>query len=115
MPVVWDATKVEKWDEVDPVLKNSIDFMLMEAGFGTITEDNVREVFDRISFAEKVHGAYRVQWDEEKSQSTDFYLTPDEIRMLIGYNVNVPKMPIATFRANLWKRHVESNNYKWKK
>jgi len=113
MPVIWDATKVEKWDEVDPALKTTIDFQLMEVGFGTITEANAREVFDRISFVEKIHGPYRNAHTEDGLEP--YFTKPSEIRMLIGYSVNVSNKAVTSFRTKVWKDHVSNNTRKWDK
>lgn len=98
----WDATKVANWSEVEDALKTSIDFILMGIGFGTITEANAAEVFRRTNILERATGAFR-QHLPEVGKPEQVFVTPDEVRSLIGYSVNVSQKSKAQFKNDLFR------------
>lgn len=112
MAVHWDATDVEDWDNVEPALKTSIDFILMGVGFGHITEANVEEVFRRTHILEQTTGAFRVQHGDG-AKSEPVYVTPAEIRQLVGYRINVSQKTKAQFKNDTW-RLIERRVPAWK-
>jgi len=114
MPVIWDATAVEGWEDIDPALKTSVDFMAMAVGIGEITEANAREFWRRTNIVERLSGAFRTQWDEESGKNSDFYLTPEEAKSLVGYRVNVSSMSKQKFNGHALSLHDRLVAcYKW--
>lgn len=110
MPLTWDATAVEDWDNVEPALKNTIDVMMMVTGQPVITETNAEEFYHRVSFYEKLLGAFRVGHPEE-GPSVPVYFTPDECRQLIGYRTNVSTMTKAKFKNHIYSVFERENKF----
>jgi len=106
MPLTWDATEVRDFDTLtddERVTLNSLIFASMPVGIQHITEDNAREFYARVSFWEKVNGAYRMNEDG------DVPFTADDVRRFIGLRTNVSTITAAQFRKNVWEAHDRWN------
>lgn len=114
MPLVWDATEVADWENVDGALRTSVDFMMMSVGINHITEENVREFWRRVNIVERLSGAFRTGREEGEDKMHDVLLSPEEARSLIGYKTNVSPMTAAKFKGHALNLHEGLvAAYKW--
>lgn len=107
MALTWDATAVRDFDQLtddERVTREALIFATMAVGMGEITEDNAQEFYTRLSFWEKVNGAYRFGDGEA------LYFTPEDVKRFIGLRTNVfPKMTKAKFHKHVFETHERFN------
>lgn len=107
MPLTWDSTACDLPDTLsdeDAVTREALIFATMAVGMPTITEDNAREFFARVSFYEKVNGSYRFNGD-----GTPAYFTPEDVLRFVGLRTNASRLSIVQFRTSVWKSHERWN------
>lgn len=109
MPLTWDSTAVEgDLSENDLATRHALTFATMGIGINRITEDNAREVYARLSFYEKVNGAYRFATDEN-GETSPLFFSPEDVVRFIGFRTNASPMTKAQFYKNVWLSHERWN------
>lgn len=103
----WSNTDLSTESEEDRLLADSAVWLTMAVGINHITVDNVKEFFARVSFYEKVTGAYRFAM--ESGASTPVFFTADECIRLIGLRTNASPMTKAQFYKHVWEVHNRFN------
>lgn len=87
-----------------------LSMVLMPAPGWGITEKNVEKFVDRLMMYQAVHGPLLVEMDAEgKTQGR--FVTPEQVRSLVGLKVNVSTVPENTFRKTLMRgvEHLADN------
>jgi hypothetical protein len=108
MALTWDATKVEGFDSLthdESVTRDSLVFMTMAVGMNSITEDNARTFFSRLSIWEKVNGCGRYKFDEDTQSHSDWFFSFDEVKRFVGLRTNATPKTQAAFNKGLWESH----------
>lgn len=77
---------------------NALIWHSLNTGIGTITEENVAEVWARVRFIEKLYGASLMD------QDGPVFLTRDDVRKHVGLKTNA-SFKVET-RASFLKRHA---------
>jgi hypothetical protein len=113
MSLDWNLTKINNnievcWeknedgtDKLNPVTESLI-WLTMGIGMGSITEDNQSDFYCRVVMYEKLFGTMLSYWKDSKKVSVP--ITPEDIHNHIGLTTNVSKDTDASFR----KRIVEN-------
>jgi hypothetical protein len=113
MSLDWNLTKISNntevcWeknedgtDKLNPVTESLI-WLTMGIGMGSITEDNQSDFYCRVAMYEKLFGTMLSYWKDSKKVSVP--ITPEDIHNHIGLTTNVSKDTDASFR----KRIVEN-------
>lgn len=113
MSLDWNLTKINNntevcWeknedgtDKLNPVTESLI-WLTMGIGMGSITEDNQSDFYCRVAMYEKLFGTMLSYWKDSKKVSVP--ITPEDIHNHIGLTTNVSKDTDASFR----KRIVEN-------
>ena len=113
MSLDWNLTKIENREEVcwekdengndklNPVTESLI-WLTMGIGMGSITEENEFAFYSRIAVYEKLFGTILSYWKDTKR--VEVPITPADIHQHIGLTTNVSKESDASFR----KRIVEN-------
>lgn len=112
MALTWDSTACDlpaTLSDDEAVTRESLIFATMGVGMPSITAENAREFYARLSFYEKVNGAMRFDFDSDTDTRTERYFTADEVRKFIGLRTNASRMTIVQFRTNVWKSHERWN------
>lgn len=76
----------------------------MAIGINSITLANAREFFARVSFWEKVVGAYRIS-----AEGKSLYLTPEDVLRFVGLRTNASPLTITKFRNHAYAVHERFN------
>lgn len=95
MSLRWDATKCEKWDEMDPNKRESLIFATLFVDMGEITEKNHEEFYERY-----------VQFNMACGYP-DLYLSLADVKSAIGLTTNVFTTTPAAWRKRLVKKLEE--------
>lgn len=106
MPLTYDATNVKDFDTLtddEKVTYEALIWASMAVGMNEITAANVREFFTRVSFWEKVNGAYRYK------DGAFCFLTPEDVSRFVGLRTNASRYTVAQFRKNVWDAHERWN------
>lgn len=84
--------------------------ILMPAPGWGITEKNVEKFIDRLMMYQAVNGPLLIASDAE-GKATGLFVTPEQVRSLVGLKVNVATVPENTFRKTLMHgvEHLASN------
>jgi hypothetical protein len=113
MSLDWNLTKISNntevcWeknedgtDKLNPVTESLI-WLTMGIGMGSITEDNQSDFYCRVVMYEKLFGTMLSYWKDSKKVSVP--ITPEDIHNHVGLTTNVSKGTDASFR----KRIVEN-------
>ena len=113
MSLDWNLTKINNnievcWeknedgtDKLNPVTESLI-WLTMGIGMGSITEENQSDFYCRVAMYEKLFGTMLSYWKDSKKVSVP--ITPEDIHNHIGLTTNVSKDTDASFR----KRIVEN-------
>lgn len=113
MSLDWNLTKISNnvevcWeknedgtDKLNPVTESLI-WLTMGIGMGSITEDNQSDFYCRVVMYEKLFGTMLSYWKDSKKVSVP--ITPEDIHNHVGLTTNVSKDTDASFR----KRIVEN-------
>jgi hypothetical protein len=112
MPLNWDISKVENWEELyTPIDKEgykklkhvpeTIITLTMAVGMRGITEKNWERFLGRVRLVERIHGAFLYNEDIQP-----VYISEADIKRMIGLHTNTTPMT----RAQFLKRHTQSLN-----
>ena len=113
MSLDWNLTKISNntevcWeknedgtDKLNPVTESLI-WLTMGIGMGSITEENQSDFYCRVAMYEKLFGTMLSYWKDSKKVSVP--ITPEDIHNHVGLTTNVSKDTDASFR----KRIVEN-------
>lgn len=106
MALHWDysETDLDSTVEADRVLADAGIYATMAAGINHITKDNCLEFYRRISFHERVCGAFRIAAD-----GTDHRFSPEDVVRLVGLSTNASTKTLAQFRKDVWDMHDRWN------
>jgi len=90
MSLNFNGSKVEKWDEIDPNVRQNVIFGTMCADLGEITEENHEEFYRRtVAFAMAIN---------EKP-----WITLEDVKSMIGLTTNVANTTPAAHRKRMAK------------
>lgn len=106
MALTWDLTRVPEktWkypNRLNPTTEALIWFSIM-TGIAEITAKNAAEVFNRISFYEKLEGAMLQDGGGDK-----YPITFEQVRAHIGLRTNASPKTKGQFAANVYRVHCE--------
>lgn len=85
----------KKWNPVTEALV----WLSMGCGFNKITEENLRDVQNRVSIYQQVFGPYLGYL-----KTPDVYITDEDVRLHVGLSTNVTKMTFTQFGADMVKK-----------
>jgi hypothetical protein len=94
MSLDWNATKAEKWHEIDEPWQTAIIWATMGVGMGTITEKNWREFVVRWIAIERAGG-----WGNQAAENPR--QVAEVVHNAIGLTTNVSKESNAKFAGKL--------------
>lgn len=100
-------------------LRESLIWALLRTGFPprsqwAITEDNWQQLYIRLQILESVGACYR-SYNNGDKPPRDVYFTPEEVRSMVGLEVNAGSKSDAEFKNTIWKMLNESANDKLKR
>ena len=122
MSLDWNLTKINNntevcWeknedgtDKLNPVTESLI-WLTMGIGMGSITEDNESDFYCRIAVYEKLFGTMLSYWKDSKKVSVP--ITPEDIHNHIGLTTNVSKDTDAAFRKRIVENFVREQKRKF--
>ena len=124
MSLDWNLTKIKNntevcWeknedgtDKLNPVTESLI-WLTMGIGMGSITEDNESDFYCRIAVYEKLFGTMLSYWKDSKKVSVP--ITPEDIHNHVGLTTNVSKDTDAAFRKRIVENFVreQKRNFKY--
>lgn len=106
MALTWDRTEVKDYDKLTDeewTLNESLIWATMAVGINVITVENARDFFARVSFWEKVIGAYRF------NEAGPVYITPEDVLRFVGLKTNATPLTKAKFRNHVYETHERFN------
>jgi hypothetical protein len=123
MALTWDLTKINNYeefcwpkdDEGNEKLNSateSLIWLTMFVGFSGITETNAEEFYSRVALYEKLHGAMRIMYHEDKDKEYMF-ITPEDVYAHIGLRTNASSLTANQFRKNMFDRSIQDNGRKF--
>ena len=101
MSLNWDATKAERWHELENNKQDALIFSTMAVDMGEITEKNYEEFFKR-------YAMFCAAIEQERS------LKLEDVRKGIGLRTNVSTTTPAAYKKRLYgilERHAEDAIY----
>lgn len=104
MAITWDLTEVEDFDNLDSSLPDAGIWAAHGVGIPHLTEKNADEFFIRVSFWERVLGAYRMN---EKGEDVRF--TREDVTRLLGLRTNATAHTKAQFIKKTYEAHERLN------
>ncbi len=122
MSLDWNLTKINNnlevcWeknedgtDRLNPVTESLI-WLTMGIGMGSITEDNQSDFYCRVAMYEKLFGTMLSYWKDSKKVSVP--ITPEDINNHIGLTTNVSKDTDAAFRKRIVENFVREQKRKF--
>ena len=122
MSLDWNLTKINNnlevcWeknedgtDRLNPVTESLI-WLTMGIGMGSITEDNQSDFYCRVAMYEKLFGTMLSYWKDSKKVSVP--ITPEDINNHIGLSTNVSKDTDAAFRKRIVENFVREQKRKF--
>lgn len=122
MSLDWNLTKINNnievcWeknedgtDKLNPVTESLI-WLTMGIGMGSITEDNQSDFYCRVAMYEKLFGTMLSYWKDSKKVSVP--ITPEDINNHIGLTTNVSKDTDASFRKRIVENFVREQKRKF--
>jgi hypothetical protein len=122
MSLNWDLTKIKNSEEVcweknedgtdklNPVTESLI-WLTMGIGMGSITEDNQSDFYCRVAMYEKLFGTMLSYWKDSKKVSVP--ITPEDIHNHIGLTTNVSKDTDASFRKRIVENFIREQKRKF--
>jgi hypothetical protein len=122
MSLDWNLTKINNnievcWeknedgtDKLNPVTESLI-WLTMGIGMGSITEDNQSDFYCRVAMYEKLFGTMLSYWKDSKKVSVP--ITPEDINNHIGLTTNVSKDTDAAFRKRIVENFVREQKRKF--
>lgn len=122
MSLNWDLTKIKNsdticWekDENDNSKLNAVTesliWLTMGVGYGTITEDNASDFYSRVAMYEKLFGTMLSYWKDSEKISVP--ITPEDIHNHIGLSTNVSKDTDASFRKRIVENFIREQKRKF--
>ena len=102
----YNLTGIENWEELDNVASETIAYQMLFIGIMEITEDNVVEVFTRISANEKLLDLSRRRQDED-GNLYPLYFTFEEVEKYIGLRCNISTLTKTQFQKKLYRQYQE--------
>lgn len=123
MSLDWDLTKIKNckevcWekdengnDKLNPVTESLI-WLTMGIGIGSITEDNESDFYCRVVMYEKLFGTMLSYWKDSKKISVP--ITPEDVHSHIGLRTNVSKDTDASFRKRIVENFMREQKQKFK-
>jgi hypothetical protein len=92
MSLDWNCEKVTGWetlraDETENARLAYFCWELMRVGIGSVTKENVQQVWKRIDVAQKLDGALLQGW--ENGEIAYFPYTEADVEKYVGYSTNV--------------------------
>lgn len=106
MALTWDNTAVKDIDSLTDDESATIEALIwatMAVGINHITLDNARDFYARVSFWEKIAGAYRFD------PNGPVYLTPEDVLRFVGLRTNASPKTKAQFYKSAWDCHIRWN------
>ncbi len=93
-------------------LREALIMALLSTGFPprsawAITESNWQQVFKRLQILESTGGCYRI-YNNGNKPSRSVFFTPEEVRSMIGLEVNAGNKSDTEFKNTIW-RYVEED------
>ena len=122
MSLDWNLTKINNnievcWeknedgtDKLNPVTESLI-WLTMGIGMGSITEENQSDFYCRVAMYEKLFGTMLSYWKDSKKVSVP--ITPEDINNHIGLTTNVSKDTDASFRKRIVENFVREQKRKF--
>lgn len=122
MSLDWNLTKINNntevcWeknedgtDKLNPVTESLI-WLTMGIGMGSITEDNQSDFYCRVAMYEKLFGTMLSYWKDSKKVSVP--ITPEDINNHIGLTTNVSKDTDASFRKRIVENFIREQKRKF--
>jgi|LakMenE18May11ns_1017448.scaffolds.fasta_scaffold9566873_2 hypothetical protein len=122
MSLDWNLTKINNnievcWeknedgtDKLNPVTESLI-WLTMGIGMGSITEENQSDFYCRVAMYEKLFGTMLSYWKDSKKVSVP--ITPEDIHNHIGLTTNVSKDTDASFRKRIVENFVREQKRKF--
>jgi hypothetical protein len=123
MSLDWNLTKISNntevcWeknedgtDKLNPVTESLI-WLTMGIGMGSITEDNQSDFYCRVVMYEKLFGTMLSYWKDSKKVSVP--ITPEDIQNHIGLSTNVSKETDAAWRKRIIQNFMREQGNKYK-
>ncbi len=110
MPLTWDATKVEGWDEFDDMdssIMGNYAFILMAVSIGKVTPDNVGEIVFRTRMLQGINGNMLNGKTPEISAEIAKKLGSVEfVSRLVGFTCNVSDETWTNWSKRVHNIHV---------
>jgi hypothetical protein len=115
MPLTWDVRDIADHERVTSApwdadrwhpVTDSLVWLALECGFGSITEKNEAEIAARIWMAQSAHGPYQYVGGKP------VMLTLEDVRMHRGFRCNVADMTKAQFLNKHWRVMLSSAPHK---
>jgi hypothetical protein len=107
MSLNWDITRVENSEEVfsdeNKAVSESIIFYTLFVGMNSITEENVKNFFQRVYVFEKLFGP-TVTYVDKNNERRDRYMKFSDIKRMIGLRTNATPMTETKFKSKVVER-----------
>lgn len=100
MALNWDTRNVKDWEKKTGALADMMIWLTMFVGINEITEKNSSEFFRRVSFLEKINGAFLSYNKKPKP------ITLEDVRSFIGLSTNASSIT--------WSQFVRKQTHDWK-
>jgi hypothetical protein len=122
MSLDWNLTKIKNsdticWekdendnDKLNPVTESLI-WLTMGVGYGSITEDNASDFYSRVAMYEKLFGTMLSYWKDSEKISVP--ITPEDVNNHIGLSTNVSKDTDASFRKRIVENFIREHKRKF--
>jgi hypothetical protein len=107
--VCWEKNE-DGTDKLNPVTESLI-WLTMGIGMGSITEDNQSDFYCRVAMYEKLFGTMLSYWKDSKKVSVP--ITPEDIHNHIGLTTNVSKDTDASFRKRIVENFIREQKRKF--
>lgn len=105
----WSNTDLSLDSDDDRTLADAAIYATMGVGINHITEANCLDFFKRVSFYEKVNGAFRNRVNVDTNTVEDAFFTAEEVVRLIGLRTNAGLLTLPQFRKAMWETHDRWN------
>ena len=107
--VCWEKNE-DGTDKLNQVTESLI-WLTMGIGMGSITEDNQSDFYCRVAMYEKLFGTMLSYWKDSKKVSVP--ITPEDIHNHIGLTTNVSKDTDASFRKRIVENFIREQKRKF--
>lgn len=106
MPLTTDARTVKNPEVAFERLNMyTMGVLFMVIGVTVLTEDNFDEVWNRVSFYEKVCGPM-LSAPDDRGDWQPAPVLREELNAWIGFRTNATPMTLAKFRNHMWNLHT---------